>query len=178
MSRRLMLLMSGFVILTALVLGANYYFIHRTLLSVIESDVRNKGVKVVAYYEYLVSPKTLVFDLRDVEGEKSPLDIFRVFLQFSAAQKDHEYELIKLSFRGDSKFILKGDYFKKLGDEFGTQNPVYTIRTFPEHLFRPDGSAAFGVWTGGLIGVLGKQMEDFNEFHREWYVNDLLKTGR
>lgn len=64
-----------------------------------------------------------------------------------------------------------------MGVEYGTQNPVYTMRTFPENLYRPDGTAAFGTWTGGLFGVLGKQMEDFIEFHKQWYVNELAKTG-
>jgi hypothetical protein len=47
------------------------------------------------------------------------------------------------------------------------------MRTFSENLVTPDGQRAFPVWTGGLLGVLQKQMEDFNEFHQRWYIRDL-----
>lgn len=56
-------------------------------------------------------------------------------------------------------------------------NPVYTIRTLPEKLRRPDGSRAFSVWTGGMIGVLGAQMDDVNNFAGQWYLDDAI-AGR
>ena len=31
-------------------------------------------------------------------------------------------------------------------------------------------------WSGGLLGVLNAQMEDFNKFHREWYIDVLIST--
>ena len=72
-----------------------------------------------------------------------------------------------------AKFVLEGDYFQTLGKEYGTQNPVYTMRTFPEKLYSPDGQRAFGRWSGGLLGIVGKQMEDFTEFHKQWYVEGM-----
>ena len=50
------------------------------------------------------------------------------------------------------------------------------MRTMQEHLQNPDGSPAFEVWNGGLLGVLGKQMEDHNAFHKRWWVDDALGT--
>jgi len=144
---------------------------------VLDSDPRNKGISVLAHYEYFVLPGSLFFDLRGVDQTNSPADVFRVFLQFAASRKDRDYDTVKLAFRGKPKFVLKGEDFKTLGVEYGTQNPVYTIRTFPEHLYRPDGTPAFGKWTGGLLGVLGKQMEDFTEFHKQWYISDLSRAG-
>jgi len=41
-----------------------------------------------------------------------------------------------------AKFVLEGDYFQTLGKEYGTQNPVYTMRTFPEKLNSPEPSVA------------------------------------
>ena len=32
---------------------------------------------------------------------------------------------------------------------------------------------AYPEWTGGLLGVAGKQIEDFNDFHMKWYLEDL-----
>ena len=115
----------------------------------------------------------LVIDLRKVSGTNSPADVTRVLLQFAQSQKAKTYSQVKLAHSGTKKFILKGDYFQTLGVEFGEQNPVYTMRTLPENVYLLDGTAAFGTWTGGILGVLGKQMEDFSEFHKRWYVTDL-----
>ena len=57
--------------------------------------------------------------------------------------------------------------------EYGIQNPVYTLRSLPQNVYNLDGTQAFSTWTGGLIGVVGKQMEDLSEFHKQWYINDL-----
>ena len=129
------------------------------------------------YHDKLVTLGTIRIDLRDVASTNSPADVFRLLLQFSAKQKDKNYDRVILAFRGESRFILKGDYFKSLGMEYGTQNPVYTMRTLSENVYNIDGTPAFDTWTGGLIGVLGKQMEDFTEFHKRWYVNSLVGAG-
>jgi len=47
------------------------------------------------------------------------------------------------------------------------------MRTFTEHVFSPDEKKAFSTWTGGLLGVVKQQMEDFVEFHKKWYIEDI-----
>lgn len=136
---------------------------------VLRSDPRNAGI--------LVSVRTrdggakLVYDLTSVAGTNSMSDVFRVFLQFAKAEKDREFTSVELSFGSRPKFLIAGDYYRQLGREFGTQNPIYTIRTFPEHLTKLDGSAAYPTWTGGWLGVSAKQMQDFNAFHRAWWLD-------
>lgn len=129
----------------ALVLGVgtiNYALVHSDMRAAISADPRNAGLVVYGYYDKFVVPGTIVVDLRDVSGTNSPVDVFRVLLQFAEKQKTNNYEKVVLSFRGESRFILNGDYFKTLGQEYGTQNPVYTMRTMPENLFNPDGEPA------------------------------------
>jgi hypothetical protein len=158
----------------ACIVGAtNYLQLQRPLSSLLSKDSRNNGIEVSAHYEYYVFPSTLIFNLKSVSPERSPADITRVFLKFAEIQKSKNFSMVKLSHAGNEKFRITGEYFKKLGLEFGEQNPVYTIRTMPQNLYKPDGTAAFGTWTGGVLGVLNNQMEDFNEFHRQWYVSDL-----
>lgn len=159
------------------VLVGNYLLVHRDLALVLDSDPRNKGVVAYAHYDHYVEPNTIVLDLRSVSGTNSPVDVFRILLQFSRSQKETEYTAVKLAFRGEPKFLLRGSYFHTLGNEYDIQNPVYTMRTFPENLYRPDGTAAFSTWSGGLLGVLAKQIEDFSEFHKQWYINELVNTG-
>jgi len=143
---------------------------------VIESDSRNKGIEISVYYGD--NQSILVYDLKTISNENSMADVFRVFLQLAEKVKSYKFDKIRLAFRKKAKFIIDGDYFQKLGAEYSFQNPVYTMRTFPVNLLNPDGSNAYSKWTGGLIGVLNKQMEDFNDFHKKWYLEDLLKEGK
>ena len=130
------------------------------------------GIK--AHYGGYINPDVLVYDLRDVPGDKSRLDVMRVVLQYADRLKEQEFETVELAYRGDIRFSVDGAYFQELGQEYEFQNPVYTLRTFPEHVNGLDGTPAFGTWTGGLFGVLGRQMEDLNRFHDQWYLNDLV----
>lgn len=155
----------------------NYALVHRDMRAAIDEDKRNSGLVFYGYHDKLVVPGTIVVDLREVSSTNSPADVFRLLLQFAEKQKEKDYEKVILAFRGAPRFILEGKYFKTLGQQYGTENPVYTMRTMPENIFNTDGTPAFGTWTGGVLGVFGKQMEDFNEFHKRWYINDLAKSG-
>ena len=90
------------------------------------------------------------------------MDVFRIFLQYANAQKDHQFQKVILASYGQKKFTLPGDYFRKLGQEYDSQNPVYTVRTFSHHLSGLDGAEPFPEPKGGMLWVLGKEMEQFN----------------
>ncbi len=156
-----------------MVFGINYFTLQSPMSEVLDADSRNKGITVSVHFGKYINPSELVFDLRDISGSSSPADVSRVLLQYAEALKAKEFERVVLAYRGTQKFQLKGSYFRTLGREYGTQNPVYTMRTFSENVYELDGTAAFGTWTGGLLGVVGKQMEDFNEFHKRWYLADM-----
>ena len=102
-------------------------------------------------------------------------DVFRVFLQFSEKVSDEHFDEVKLCCRGKEKVRIEGSYFLKLGREYFYQNVIYTLRTFHENLMHPDGSSAYPTWTGGTIGVSLKQMEDYSDFHRKWYIEDMVR---
>lgn len=157
----------------AAVFSFNYFTVSKPLSEVLESEARNSGINIRAHYEYYIQPTVLAIDVQHISGEKSAADVFRVFLQYAEKLKDKSFDTVLLQSKGKTKFSLEGDYFKKLGNEYGDQNPVYTIRTFTEHVYTPDGKKAFGTWTGGLLGVLKEQMEDFGDFHKKWYVEDM-----
>lgn len=156
-----------------LVTGWNYFTLQKKISDVLASDSRNQGISVFVHFKWFVNPNVIVFDIRDVQSDKSPMDVSRVLLQFSEKLKNNEYNKVVLSFNGRSKFMLDGGFFKETGTEYGIQNPVYILRSLPQNVYNLDGSQAFSTWTGGLIGVLGKQMEDFTEFHKQWYITEL-----
>lgn len=145
---------------------------NRPLQRVLTSDERNQVVRAQAHFGHWIDPNTLVFDLAAVSPNVTRMDVFRAFLQYAEAMKDRHFTKVILAANGTSKFTLDGNYFQTLGKEYGTQNPIYTIRTFPIHLVAMDGSKPFSEYEGGILGVLQKEMEQFTEFSDQWYVRD------
>ncbi|HET9837441.1 MAG TPA: hypothetical protein VFR84_04340 [Candidatus Angelobacter sp.] len=152
----------------------NQSVLQSPLSKVLASDSRNKTVIARAHFDHWIDTGTVVFDLSDVSGESSAGDIFRVFLQFAQSQKDHTYKQVVLAAYGEKKFTIPGDYFHELGTEYGSQNPMYTIRTFPHHVADMNGEHPFPEYSGGLLGVLNKEMEEFNDMNRQWFQNDYM----
>jgi hypothetical protein len=139
-----------------------------------DRDPRNAGIEATVQEP---GANLLDFSIQNIGAENSMADVFRVLLQFAEQLQDHKYSAVYLSFRGQRRFLVPGEYFQKIGREFSSQNPVFTMRTFPSQIQNLDGTAAYATWTGGLIGVMSKQMEDFEDLHREWYLNDLLGSS-
>jgi hypothetical protein len=155
----------------------NYVRVNRPLQRVLTTDPRNQVVTAQAHLENWVDLDTLIFDLTSVSANATRMDVFRAFLQYAEAMKDYHFAKVILSARGTNKFSLEGGYFQDLGKEFSTQNPMYTIRTFPIHLVAMDGSKPFSEYEGGILGVLEKEMEQFTEFSDKWYVNDFQSSA-
>lgn len=133
-------------------------------------------ITVASYYRFGVVPDSIVFDLRDVSWDASGALILGRFFAFAEEFKDRKFGEVRLAYKGRTKFILDGDDFRKIGRENSWQNPVYTIRTFPEKLRTPDGRRAYSSWSGGMLGVLNAQMSDVNKITRDWYLNDMIRN--
>ncbi|MFW8564861.1 hypothetical protein [Orrella sp. 11846] len=164
------------VVVVVSLIAFNYFSAYKYVAKAIQTTPRNKGVDVVAYHQWLVNPTTVVFDIREVGGNNSMLDVTRVLLTFASEMKDRSLSRVVLAFKGDQRFYMEGDYFKTLGQEYGIQNPNYTINNMPSNIKNLDGTSAFSTWRGGFLGVLEKQLKDFNEFHEKWWLSDTRKT--
>jgi hypothetical protein len=127
----------------------------------------NGVVSVRAHHDNWVDPSRIVFDLTGYSGA-SKMDVFRVLLQFAERQKQHQYSEVILSKSGKPRFVIPGAYFQTLGEEYSTQNPMYTVRTFPTHLSTPSGNTPFSEYEGGILGVLTKELDQFNEMMEQW----------
>jgi hypothetical protein len=128
----------------------------------------------VVYRRWLVSPSQIVVDVWSVRGQQSMAGMDRILLKTAEGLQGRSYDKVALAYRGRTRLLIDGTYFQEIGATRQTQNPVYTMRTMQEHVQNPDGAPAFGTWTGGLLGVLGKQLEDHQEFHKRWWLNDTL----
>lgn len=162
------------VLISVSIYGFNYLSLKMPANEITNVDERNNGIIYDVHYNYHIVSSTLIYNLKNIPADKAPADVFRVFIQTSSALKDKNFDKVELAYKGKTKFVIKGDYFAKIGQEFGEQNPVFTIRTFPENLINLNGEPSYSKWSGGVLGVVGKQMEDFNDFTSKWYVDDML----
>ena len=173
MKKSIFIVASLLVTVIIAVYALNYLQLQRPMNEVMKADYRNTGVQVSVHYSIYVGFSTLIYNLTDVSTSNSPADVFRILLQYAENVKAKKFKSVELQFRGRPKFLIDGDYFRKLGEEYSFQIAVYTMRTFPENLRNPDGTRAYSEWTGGWLGVLNQQMQDFNDFHKKWYAHDL-----
>jgi hypothetical protein len=130
-----------------------------------------KGAITVAYRRWLVSPTQIVFDVWSVDSAQSKLSMDRRLFKSAEALQNQSYESVVLAYHGKPMFVMEGAYFQEIGVSRQSRNPIYTIRTMQERLRYPNGATAFEVRSGGWLGVLGKQLDDHNEFHDIWWVN-------
>ncbi|MBS7565732.1 hypothetical protein KHS38_15090 [Mucilaginibacter sp. Bleaf8] len=161
------------IVFGCIALLCNYLLIARPIKKKLQTDPRDMGIELSGHYRYYIIPSTLVLNLTDVEGSHSQLDVFRTVLQASQELKDKNFKDVIFAFKNASKFKVDGTYFKKLGETYDTENPLYTVRTFPEHVFNLDGSSAYAQLNGGVLGVLTGEMNQFKDFSEKWYGNDL-----
>ena len=136
---------------------------------ILEMDSRNQSIN----FSLQNRGKSLDFCVHNLSDEASTMDVFRVFLHTADYLKNRQFEKVTLCFRNETRFILDGADFSVIGQDFETQNPMYTVRTFPEKLSLPDGQAAYETHSGGLFYLMRVQMEDFNDMNNVWYMNEL-----
>lgn len=138
--------------------------------AILERDSRNQSVN----FSLQTSGKNLDFCVIDISSEASVMDVFRVFLHTADQFKRRQFEKVILCFRGEMRFVLDGDHFSLIGQEFEMQNPMYTVRTFPEKLSLPNGQNAYESHSGGILHLTRVQLEDFHNMNGAWYMNDLV----
>ena len=156
----------GIVGLMGLVFLLNWATLKMTVSNRLSEDDRNEAVDLSIRYEYYLNPSVIAISLNNCEAA-SPADILRALLQKAESLQSREFSRVELHSGYTHKFILEGDYFQVLGEEYDFQNPMYTARTLPEKVKEPDGTQAYHSLGGGLSG-LSDQMENFNEFAVDW----------
>jgi hypothetical protein len=99
------------------------------------------------------------------------VDLWRSLFQVAEAfhEADRRFEQVELARNGTVVFRLSGEDFQTIGNQFGYgENPVYMLRKLPGMLKRPDGSAAYGEWVGGFLGVALREVEESTDAAHAW----------
>lgn len=173
--RKLVLIFGIFMVAAIGIFLFNFLSLQMPVAKEINEDPRNIGINVCVHLKYYMMPNKLVYDIRKIAPEASRLDVFRAFLQSASALQEKDFNTVFLSSQGNHKFFIEGVYFKELGKEYELQNPIYTSRMFPENLFSLLGEKAYSEWSGGLLGVVTAQMDDFLDACDEWFFNDFIE---
>jgi len=163
-----------FAALALSILGCSVSSLEEEKNIILNKDIRNHVVN----FNLSSDGKDLVFSVEDISNEGGPMDVLRVLFHTAEYFKDKKFERINLCFRGKVKFILKGVDFKVIGNDFGSQNPIYTLRTFPEKLLLSDGSSAYQRHQGGVLYLMKVQMEDLSGMNEAWYLKELLSEKK
>ncbi|MEX2540328.1 MAG: hypothetical protein WD314_00910 [Trueperaceae bacterium] len=169
--KRLVLWVIALICLAAAaVVAIDYVTVGKPVADELATDPRNDGIDLRARHQYRLNPRTLVLDLKDIDSA-APVDLLRAVFQSAEvfSDKGREFEYVILAERGAPVFLVLGADYREMGSQWSYgENPVFMIRKFPSKLHHPDGTPAYGEWTGGLLGVLGREMEDVNEAVQAW----------
>ena len=126
-------------------------------------------VTFIAHYAYWVDPTSITIDLVSASSSARKVDIDFGLFAIAEAFREREFDTIHLARWAGTRFLMSGYNFALIGRRsFGGQGNMFLVGALPSMLRYPSGSAAFGEWTGGWIGVMGKQLEDHESFIRQW----------
>jgi len=161
------------LVVALLIVGLwNHLALQAPLGRVLASDERNAGIEARAHFGSYIRPHVLVFDLRRVAEGTREVDTFRVLLQFAAALQDRRFETVRMAHRGTTKLVLDGDYFQRMGREYGDKNPLLFVAGFPRYLRRPNGERVFPQGAHGREDRPYRQLADFWEVYQVWYLTE------
>jgi hypothetical protein len=136
------------------------------------------GATIIAYRTLLVSPDAVSINLVHVSGETRPVDIFRALLRAASSLKGRHFNKVVLMHGLKRMFVLDGTAFQEMGEAYSGGGSIQLITSLPSKLKNPDGTDAFGTWTGGWLGVLGSQLEDSNRFAVGWSTGSVPPSTR
>ena len=159
-----------------LVLGiwwVNVVNTRRFLKQAMKEDPPIAGVEIATHYGFHLRSSVLVFDVRKVEGEDAAGKVFLALRRYAKALADERFERVELAVRGSTRFILPGAEFRRMGREFGLQNPAYVARTFPESVTATSGGRPYPAREGTPEEVVPQQLADLKDLFARWFLSEL-----
>ena len=146
--------------------SANLFLLQEPMNDILENNAAFTGMEVSAHYQYWVVPGVVVYDLKSVSVQQTPIDVHTAFLEFAKKLKEKRYSRVELSYQGVTKFSMRGASFTKLGQEYAKRNFDYVLYSFPRLL---RGKAAPTTKDSDRDALL--------QFHQQWYGEDpMTKT--
>ncbi|MEO8035494.1 MAG: hypothetical protein ABI837_13745, partial [Acidobacteriota bacterium] len=147
--------------LIAAVVGysANLILLQQPVNNIIKENAALQGMSVSAHYEYWVVPGVVVYDLKKLSGQQTPMDVHKAFLEFAKTMKEKRYSRVELSYKGTTKFSIDGASFSQLGEAYAKRNFDFALSKFPSLFHARDGAKmpAPGMSDGDALTQFHKQ---------------------
>jgi hypothetical protein len=145
----------------------------RHLKGAMNEDPPITGVELGTHYAFYLRSSVLVFDVRKIEGETAAGKVFLALRRYAKALSDDRFDNVELAVRGSTRFILPGAEFRRLGREFGLQNPAYVARSFAESVIATSGGRPYPAREGTLEEVVPQQLADLRDLFGKWFLSEL-----
>lgn len=142
--------------------SANLLLLQEPMNAILKENSAFRGMEVSTHYQYWIIPGVIVYDLKSLSVEQSPIDVHTAFLEFAKKLKTKRYSRVELSYQGVTKFSIDGASFSQLGQEYAKKNFDYVLYSFPRLFRARDGSQPSG--PSGRDALM--------DFHRKWYGDD------
>lgn len=166
------LIFVGTPLIAALVgYSANVILLQQPVNNVLKENAAFRGMEVSAHYQYWVVPGVVVYDLKSLDVQQTPLDVHTAFLEFAKKLREKKYSRVELSYRGATKFSMSGAAFTRLGDEYARHNYKFVLYEFAK-LFRNEDAAK--KQDDDAAGASDR--DALLQFHRQWWGEDAM-TG-
>lgn len=146
--------------------SANLFLLQEPVNDILKQNASLRGMEVSAHYQYWIVPGVVVYDLKNLSFQQTPLDVHTAFLEFAKQLKEKRYSRVDLSYKGTTKFSIDGASFARVGEEYAKRNFDYVLYSLPR-LFRPaKGTEA--------IEPAASDRDALLQFHRQWYGTDQM----
>lgn len=115
----------------------------------------------------------ITLDIPELAGSESNVEMFRLVLHVADRLEEDGAgsTRLRLASFGEDRVIVPAEETRRLGAAFPDENPMYLVRTFPQHVKDLEGESLFPERHGALLAVTPRQMEDFNQFARLWITD-------
>ena len=143
---------------------ANFLLLQQPMNEILKGNTAFAGMTVSAHYEYWIVPGAVVYDLKGLGSESTPLEVHTAFLEYARKMQSRDFERVSLRWQGDERFSLDGENFRRAGAEYAQQNFAWVLFDLPR-LFQPVKGAQADDDTA--------QADALMDFHRRWYASDL-----
>jgi len=139
---------------------ANYLILQQPLNQVLAQNASFRGMDVSAHYEYWVVPGVVVYDLKQLQPQHSPLHVQAAFLEYAKKLKNAKVKRVELSHQGVQKFSLDGQSFHDLGEGYEKRQFAKVLFDLPR-LVKPKITSEPKNDDSARDALL--------EFHRQWH---------
>jgi hypothetical protein len=144
--------------------SANLFLVQEPVNHILKENAAFQGMSISAHYEYWVVPGVIVYDLKKLSVQQTPMDVHTAFLEFAKKMKEKRYSRVELSYKGNTRFAIDGASFAKLGEAYDKHNFEFVLYKFPA-LFSPrDGARMPAPGASGRDALM--------QFHKQWYGDD------